>query len=75
MVLRSRNGTETVRAFSIPRDSYVTLPGGKQKINAAFGIAKAAEAQRLRNAGETDKAKFDKDGAQAAARRGDAQGD
>ena len=59
IVLRIPNGTKDVRAFSIPRDSYVSLPGGKQKINAAFGIAKAAEARRLRNAGETDKAKID----------------
>jgi LCP family protein required for cell wall assembly len=59
IVLRIPNGTKNVRAFSIPRDSYVSLPGGKQKINAAFGIAKAAEARRLRNAGETDKAKID----------------
>ncbi len=69
IVLRIPNGTQTVRAFSIPRDSYVTLPGGKQKINAAFGIAKAAEARRLRNAGETDKAKIDQ-AALTAARRG-----
>ena len=69
IVLRIPNGTQNVRAFSIPRDSYVSLPGGKQKINAAFGMAKAAEARRLRNAGETDKAKIDQ-AALTAARRG-----
>jgi LCP family protein required for cell wall assembly len=59
MVLLIPNGTHEVKAFSIPRDSYVSLPGGKDKINAAFGRGKAAEARRLRAAGETDKAKID----------------
>ncbi|MFJ7215148.1 LCP family protein [Amycolatopsis sp. NPDC098790] len=60
IVLRIPNGTHDVKAFSIPRDSYVSLPGGKGKINAAFGRAKAAEAKRQRDAGETDKAKVNK---------------
>ncbi|KDN22867.1 LCP family protein [Amycolatopsis rifamycinica] len=68
IVLRIPNGTKEVKAFSIPRDSYVSMPGGKGKINAAFGRAKAAEAGRLRKAGETDKAKIDQ-GALTAARR------
>jgi LCP family protein required for cell wall assembly len=59
IVLRIPNGTKDVKAFSVPRDSYVSLPGGKGKINAAFGRAKAGEAKRLRDAGETDKAKID----------------
>ncbi|HEY3471180.1 MAG TPA: LCP family protein [Amycolatopsis sp.] len=58
IVLRVPNGTREVKAFSIPRDSYVSMPGGKGKINAAFGRAKAAEARRQREAGETDKAKI-----------------
>ncbi|WP_290055257.1 LCP family protein [Amycolatopsis solani] len=68
IVLRIPNGTKQVKAFSIPRDSYVSMPGGKGKINAAFGRAKAAEARRLRTAGETDKAKVDQ-GALTAGRR------
>ncbi|GAA4550152.1 LCP family protein [Amycolatopsis samaneae] len=59
IVLRIPNGTHDVHAFSIPRDSYVSMPGGKDKINSAFGGGKAAEAQRLRDAGETDQAKID----------------
>ncbi|GAB3159144.1 LCP family protein [Amycolatopsis stemonae] len=59
IVLRIPNGTKAVKAFSIPRDSYVSMPGGKGKINAAFGRAKAAEAKRRRDSGETDKAKID----------------
>jgi len=58
IVLRIPNGTKEVKAFSIPRDSYVSMAGGKGKINAAFGRAKAGEARRLRTAGETDKAKI-----------------
>ena len=68
MVLRIPNGTKEVKAFSIPRDSYVSMPGGKGKINSAFGRAKAAEARRLRTAGETDKATIEK-GALTAGRR------
>ncbi|WP_410671860.1 LCP family protein [Amycolatopsis sp. cmx-4-68] len=59
IVLRIPNGTKDVKAFSVPRDSYVSMAGGKGKINAAFGRAKAAEARRQREAGETDKAKID----------------
>jgi LCP family protein required for cell wall assembly len=59
IVLRIPNGTKEVKAFSIPRDSYVPLPGGQGKINAAFGRAKAAEAKARRTAGEPDKAKID----------------
>nr|WP_225958232.1 LCP family protein [Amycolatopsis lexingtonensis] len=68
IVLRIPNGTKEVKAFSIPRDSYVSMPGGKGKINAAFGRAKAAEARRLRTAGETDKAKIDQSALTAARR-------
>ncbi|MGW3959446.1 LCP family protein [Amycolatopsis sp. NPDC005003] len=68
IVLRIPNGTKEVKAFSIPRDSYVSLAGGKGKINGAFGRAKAAEARRLRNAGETDKGKINL-GALTAGRR------
>ncbi|MFD9892615.1 LCP family protein [Amycolatopsis sp. NPDC059027] len=57
IVLRIPNGTHDVHAFSIPRDSYVSMPGGKDKINSAFGTAKLAEAERQQRAGETDKAK------------------
>jgi len=68
IVLRIPNGTKEVKAFSIPRDSFVSLPGGKGKINGAFGRAKAAEAGRLRTAGETDKAKINQSALTAARR-------
>ncbi|MEU4670840.1 LCP family protein [Amycolatopsis sp. NPDC023774] len=62
IVLRIPNGTQTVKAFSIPRDSYVSLPGGgKGKINAAYGRGKAEEAAKLHDAGETDKDKIEQE--------------
>ncbi|WP_020661009.1 LCP family protein [Amycolatopsis benzoatilytica] len=66
IVLRIPNGQQEVKAFSIPRDSYVSMPGGKGKINAAFGRGKAAEAARLRAAGETDKDKIEQESMTAA---------
>lgn len=43
-------------AISIPRDSYVEIPGiGKHKINAAFGLTKAATRRRLLAQGETNR--------------------
>ena len=42
-------------AFSIPRDSYVYIPGhGRDKINAAYPAVKAAEAERLVAEGESE---------------------
>lgn len=42
-------------ALSIPRDSYVDVPGiGNSKINAAFGATKATELDRLKAEGESD---------------------
>jgi LCP family protein required for cell wall assembly len=68
IVLRIPNGTKEVKAFSIPRDSYVSLPGGRGKINAAFGRAKAAAAKDRRAAGETDKAKINQEALTAGRR-------
>lgn len=61
IVLRIPNGQDSVKAFSIPRDSYVDLPDGlgKGKINAAFSLGKAAEAAKLRRQGVTDKASIE----------------
>lgn len=62
IVMRIPNGQQEVKAFSIPRDSYVPLPGGgKGKINAAFGRGKAAAAAKLRAGGETDKDKIEQE--------------
>ncbi|QRP51192.1 LCP family protein [Amycolatopsis sp. FDAARGOS 1241] len=47
---------------SIPRDSWVTIPGrGQAKINSAYGVAKAQFANAERAKGERDQAKIERD--------------
>ncbi len=62
IVLRIPNGQQAVKAFSVPRDSWVMTPGeqGKGKINEIFGRAKLAAAGDLRKEGKTDKAEIDR---------------
>ncbi|WP_409496311.1 LCP family protein [Amycolatopsis sp. cmx-11-12] len=62
IVLRIPNGQKAVKAFSIPRDSWVAEPGTKDKtkINGIFGHAKFASASAQREAGKTDKAEIEK---------------
>ncbi|WP_410658143.1 LCP family protein [Amycolatopsis sp. lyj-112] len=62
IVMRIPNGQQAVKAFSIPRDSWVAQPGqkDKSKINEIFGRAKFASASAQREAGKTDKAEIDK---------------
>ncbi|MQA61484.1 MAG: LytR family transcriptional regulator [Actinophytocola sp.] len=48
------DGSKAV-AISLPRDSYVDIPGfGQHKINSAYARGKAAERQRLQADGVTD---------------------
>ncbi|MFE2147205.1 LCP family protein [Streptomyces sp. NPDC059456] len=43
------------KAFSVPRDDFVPVPGhGKDKIKKAYGLAKAAEEERLAARGVAD---------------------
>ncbi|WP_199434036.1 LCP family protein [Qaidamihabitans albus] len=54
---------------SIPRDTWVDVPqGGRDKINSAFGVAKAAAAARLRAEGMTDGAEVERESDQAGRR-------
>ncbi|WP_396287205.1 LCP family protein [Amycolatopsis sp. PS_44_ISF1] len=47
---------------SIPRDSWVDIPGrGQSKINSAYGVAKGAFAAQERAQGEKDQAKIERD--------------
>jgi LCP family protein required for cell wall assembly len=56
-----RNGGKSY-AVSIPRDVYVPVPGSRdEKINGAFGVTKARVAQDLRNGGEKDREKVERD--------------
>ncbi|MEU5685979.1 LytR family transcriptional regulator [Streptomyces venezuelae] len=54
------------KGFSIPRDDLVDIPGyGKDKIKKAYGLAKAAEEDKLRREGVTDAHKLEHDGREA----------
>ncbi|GAB3386263.1 LCP family glycopolymer transferase [Amycolatopsis echigonensis] len=56
-------------AVSIPRDSWVDIPGrGKGKINSAYGVAKAQAEQEERAQGEHDQAKIARDSDSAGRR-------
>ncbi|MBV9845183.1 MAG: LCP family protein [Kutzneria sp.] len=54
-------------AFSIPRDSYVTIAGqeGKHKINSAFQYGMNARITKLQQQGVTDKARLRSEGMDA----------
>ncbi|WP_167109291.1 LCP family protein [Amycolatopsis granulosa] len=62
------DGSKAV-AISLPRDSYVTIPGfGKHKINSAYARAKAAERKKLQDEGQTDSKSIEVQSNQAGAR-------
>ena len=53
-------------AFSVPRDSYVDIPGYRQdKINAAYPAVQALTAERLVGDGVRDRARIDAESAEA----------
>ncbi|WP_407652679.1 LCP family protein [Amycolatopsis cynarae] len=67
MVHIPNDGSKAV-AISLPRDSYVTIPGfGKHKINSAYARGKAAERKRLLNSGDKDSRDVEVKSAQAGA--------
>ncbi|HEY0636555.1 MAG TPA: LCP family protein, partial [Pseudonocardiaceae bacterium] len=56
-------------AVSIPRDTYVPIPGYRDdRINAAYGVTKRTEAEKLRASGMTDDAAVDRQAAAAGQR-------
>ncbi|MGH3434246.1 MAG: LCP family protein [Thermocrispum sp.] len=60
IVLRLPRDDGPPRAVSLPRDSWVDLPGGGQgKINSAFNAAKVAEAERLVDKGRQSRAQIE----------------
>ena len=62
ILLRLPHGGGAGHAVSIPRDTYVEVPGyGNEKINGAFGVTKARTAQRLVDGGEGDRAKIERE--------------
>ena len=57
IVLRIPKNGGRAYAVSIPRDTYVPIPGWHDdKINAAYGVIQALTAQQLQSSGDTDKA-------------------
>ncbi|WP_191334824.1 LCP family protein [Amycolatopsis acidiphila] len=68
MVHIPNDGSKAV-AISLPRDSYVNIPGfGKHKINSAYARAKAAERNKLQESGDTDAKDIELKSAQAGAK-------
>ncbi|TDP97921.1 LCP family protein [Labedaea rhizosphaerae] len=54
ILIRIPNDGRAATGVSIPRDSYVDIPGfGQHKINSAYARAKIAKANELRSKGET----------------------
>ncbi|OAP22280.1 MULTISPECIES: LCP family protein [Amycolatopsis] len=69
ILLRIPKNGGKASAVSIPRDSWVDVPGrGQAKINSAYGVAKARAEQEERAQGEHDQAKIARD-SDAAGRR------
>ena len=61
-----KNKAKKSYAVSIPRDTYVSIPGRQpDKINSVYGVRKYAAEQELRGKGETDRAVVERKSAQA----------
>jgi LCP family protein required for cell wall assembly len=68
LLIRIPNDGSSATAISIPRDSYVDVPGiGMSKINAAYGTTKEGVREREVESGADEK-KAEKDGTQAGRR-------
>ncbi len=66
IVLRIPDHGGKAYAVSIPRDTYVSIPGWhNDKINAAYGVIQAQTAQRLQNSGVTDRTEIQQKSQQA----------
>ncbi|GAA2069043.1 phosphotransferase Lcp1 [Williamsia deligens] len=65
LLIRVPNDGSSATAISIPRDSYVDIPGiGKAKINSAYGSTREARREQLVEAG-TPAAQADKEATEA----------
>ncbi|HJP74854.1 MAG TPA: LCP family protein [Pseudonocardiaceae bacterium] len=66
IVLRIPKNGGKAYAVSIPRDTYVSIPGWHQdKINAAYGVIQALTAQQLQDSGDSDRADIQQKSRQA----------
>ncbi|ROP40145.1 LCP family protein [Saccharothrix texasensis] len=69
IVMRVPHDGSKAHAVSIPRDTYVPIPGiGEEKINSAYGLTKFFTMERLAAAGTSDLAERAKAGDQAGRR-------
>lgn len=67
--VRIPNDGQEATAISLPRDSYVDIPGhGTHKINSAYARGKFAAQERLRNEGLSDQQELEKQSNQEGAR-------
>ncbi|MDG4864157.1 LCP family protein [Streptomyces sp. T-3] len=58
------------KAFSIPRDDFVDIPGhGKDKIKKAYGLEKARTEEKLSAEGVTDKRRLEHEGREAGRKK------
>ncbi|MFC0113696.1 LCP family protein [Kibdelosporangium aridum] len=69
ILMRIPNDGKKAVGISIPRDSYVDIPGGygKHKINSAYARAKADAMRKLKADGETNQAQLEVKSNQAGA--------
>jgi LCP family protein required for cell wall assembly len=66
ILIRIPHGGGKSYAISIPRDTYVSIPGRQpDKVNSVYGVRKYAVEQELRGKGVTDRAAIEKKSAQA----------
>ncbi|HEY8373600.1 MAG TPA: LCP family protein [Pseudonocardiaceae bacterium] len=69
IVMRIAEDGSGAHAISIPRDTYVSIPGYQDdKINAAYGVTKSRRARELRDQGVTDRKQIEQESAQAGRR-------
>ncbi|AOS65469.1 LCP family protein [Actinoalloteichus hymeniacidonis] len=69
IVLRIPDDGSAAYAVSIPRDTYVPVPGlGDEKINGALGLVKTQSARQLRAEGVTDRAQVERESTDAGRR-------
>lgn len=69
ILIRIPDSGAAAHAVSIPRDTYVPIPGlGRGKINSAYGRVKSATARQLRADGVDDEARLERDSGLAGRR-------
>ncbi|MFE7187796.1 LCP family protein [Streptomyces erythrochromogenes] len=66
ILLHVPGGGSRAKAFSVPRDDFVDIPGhGKDKIKKAYGLAKARKEEQLAAAGVKDSRELEREGREA----------